>query len=210
MLVIFDCDGVLVDTETRSNAVLRDCLAELGVEMTLQEVMDAFMGRSWASCLQIAEDLLGSPPPGSFTVEYHRRRDDSFRDGTLAAVPGAPEAVDGVLDAGHDVCVASSGEPEKMAFTLNETGLWSRFAGRVFSAVEVERGKPAPDLFLLAADRMGREPGDCVVVEDAPAGVEGAKAAGMRVLGYAGLTVPEKLAAADAVFEDMARVPELV
>ncbi len=210
MLVIFDCDGVLVDSEPRSNAVLRACLAELGVHLTQQEVLDTFMGLSWASCLDRTEELLGSPPPPGFTEAYMRGRDAALRDGTLTAVAGAAAAVDAIAGAGHDTCVASSGEHEKMAFTLAETGLWDRFAGRIFSATDVERGKPAPDLFLHAAAALDHAPAECVVVEDAPAGVAGGKAAGMRVLGYTGMTAPERLAEADARFAAMTELPGLV
>ena len=210
MLVIFDCDGVLVDSEPRSNEALRLSLADLGIEMAFEEVLDVFMGISWASCLAKTEGLLGEPPPASFTDAYMSRRDAALRDGTLQAVPGVHDAVDAIAGAGHDTCVASSGEHDKMAFTLNETGLWDRFAGRIFSATEVEHGKPAPDLFLHAASRMGFEPADCVVVEDAPAGVAGGKAARMRVLGYTGMTAPERLAAADVTFAAMADLPGLL
>jgi HAD superfamily hydrolase (TIGR01509 family) len=210
VLVIFDCDGVLVDTEPRSNLALQQALAGIGLDLSIEEVHEDFLGISWRSCLQVAAGKLGHEPPASFTEDFHTRRDALFRDGTLQAIPGVAAAVDAIVTAGHDICVASSGEPEKMTFTLNETGLWDRFAGRIFSAVEVEHGKPAPDLFLHAAARMGREPADCLVVEDAPAGVAGAKAAGMRVLAYAAFTPVERLHEADATFDDMAALPGLL
>ncbi len=207
-LVIFDCDGVLVDSEVPSNRVLAEVLGELGVHLSLHETMDRFMGLSWASCLAQVQELLGHPPPPTFTEAYMTRRDAAFA--TLEAVPGVHAAVAAVQASGVATCVASSGEHEKMRMTLGRTGLWDAFDGRIFSATDVQRGKPAPDLFLHAAASMGHVPRACTVVEDAPPGVAGARAAGMRVLGFARLTAPERLAQADAVFADMAELPSLV
>ncbi len=201
MLVIFDCDGVLVDSETLSNAALSEALGELGVHLTVSETMEQFMGRSRAHMLARTEELLAAPVPAGFAEGYDARRDAAF-ERELKAVPGIAEALDAVEAAGHETCVASSGEHAKMRFTLGMSGLYERFDGRIFSATEVEHGKPAPDLFEHAARRMGFAPADCVVVEDAPAGVEAARAAGMRVLG---LGVP-----GDATFSAMADLPGLL
>ena len=129
----------------------------------------------------------------------------------LRPVAGIDAALDAIEAAVVPTCVASSGSLEKMRLTLGLTGLWDRFEGRIFSGDEVEHGKPAPDLFLLAAERMGASPEDCVVVEDSPFGVAGACAAGMGALGYAPEGDGEALAEAGAsVFRSMAELPALV
>jgi HAD superfamily hydrolase (TIGR01509 family) len=206
MLVIFDCDGVLVDSEPLSNAALSDALAGVGLELSVDEVTTRFAGRSWKSCLARIEDLLGRPAPATLTHDYVTRRDAAFHR-ALEAVPGVAEAVDAI---GATTCVASSGDIAKMRLTLGLTGLLERFDGRLFSATEVDRGKPAPDLFLHAAGSMGFDPAQCLVIEDMPVGVEAARAAGMRVLGFAGRTDPALLADAHAVFSEMAELPRLV
>jgi HAD superfamily hydrolase (TIGR01509 family) len=124
----------------------------------------------------------------------------------LEPVAGVVEALDAI---DLESCVASSGPPEKIRWTLGHTGLLDRFDDRIFSATEVEHGKPAPDLFLHAAARMGWDPAECAVVEDSPAGVEAALAAGMTALGYAGWTPAERLDGA-RVFTDMAELPALL
>jgi HAD superfamily hydrolase (TIGR01509 family) len=206
MLVIFDCDGVLVDSEPLSNAALVLVLAGIGVELSVEDATAEFMGRSWTDCLTRIGERLGAPVPAGFTGDYVARRDGAFRR-ALRPVPGVEAALDAI---GAPDCVASSGDLDKMRLTLGLTGLLERFDGRLFSATEVENGKPAPDLFLHAAARLGFEPAECVVIEDAPVGVAAARAAGMRVLGFAGRTDAALLAGADEVFSDMAELPHLV
>ena len=203
--MIFDCDGVLVDSEPLSNRALSEALTAAGHPMTPEETTGTFIGRSWASCEEIIRARFGSVPPG-LEADYRRRMTEAF-DAELRPVPGVVAALD-AIDA--PTCVASSGPHDKMRHTLGLTGLYARFEGRIFSAYDVARGKPAPDLFLHAAARMGFEPGDCTVVEDSPVGVEAARAAGMRVLGYAGRTDPAQLSEASAVFADMAELPALI
>src|SRR3954452_5433135 len=187
MLVILDCDGVLVDSELVSNRVLAEMLTAIGVPMTMERSMGEFMGRSAAHVVGRSGELLGRPLPEDFYASYAVARDEALAR-ELQAVPGVAAALDALEAAGVTTCVASSGDHGKMRFTLGMTGLYDRFEGRIFSTTEVEQGKPAPDLFLHAAQQMGFAPADCVVVEDSPAGVTAARAAGMRVLGYAGLT----------------------
>ncbi len=206
VLVIFDCDGVLVDSEPLSNRALAEALAAAGYPMGVEETTRIFMGRSWPSCVVIMRERFGVVPPG-IEQDYRHRMTAAF-EAELAPVPGAEAAIDAVARE-HATCVASSGSHEKMRHSLGLTGLYERFAGRIFSAQDVAVGKPAPDLFLHAAASMGFAPGDCVVVEDSPVGVQAASAAGMRVLGYAGRTRATQLAAADAVFADMAELPAL-
>lgn len=204
MLVILDCDGVLVDSEPLSNRALSEALTAAGLPMTPEETTDAFLGRSWMSVEEILRRRFGAIPD-DLQADYRRRMAEAFRT-ELRPVPGVEAALDAIP---HATCVASSGPHEKMRLTLGLTGLWDRFEGRIHSAWDVARGKPAPDLFLHAAAAMGFAPGDCVVVEDSPVGVQAARAAGMRALGYAGRTPPERLAAADAVFTDMSDLPTL-
>lgn len=206
-LVIFDCDGVLVDSELLSNRVLAQMLAEIGLPMSLEETIAAFMGHSMAVCVTIIEGRTGRPIPATFVADFRDRTFDVFRR-ELRPVLG----IESVLDAiGQPFCVASSGPPEKIQLTLSTTGLLPRFQGRIFSAVEVARGKPHPDLFLHAASKMGVAPAACVVVEDSVRGIQAAVAAGMHVFGYADLTDAGELAAAGAhVFRSMDELPMLL
>jgi HAD superfamily hydrolase (TIGR01509 family) len=206
VLVILDCDGVLVDSEPLSNGALAEALTAAGHPIDAEETTALFMGRAWASCEAIMRERFGRVPEG-LHEDYLVRMTAAFEAG-LRPVPGIEAALD-ALD-GTPTCVASSGRHEKMRHSLGITGLLPRFEGRIFSATEVANGKPAPDLFLHAARSMGFAPQDCVVVEDSPVGVAAARAGGIRVLGYAGRTDPAALAAADAVFADMAELPRLI
>ena len=199
MLVIFDCDGVLVDSEPLSNTALSEALHAIGLPLSVPETTAEFKGRAWRTCEARVAELLGRPAPPELHADYVFRRDASFR-ASLRAVAGVEAALDAIP---HPTCVASSGDHEKMRLTLGMTGLLARFEGRIFSATEVEHGKPAPDLFLHAARRMGFAPADCVVVEDSEVGITAARAAGMRVLGYG-------VSGGDAVFGDMADLPRLL
>ena len=203
--VIFDCDGVLVDTELISNTVLAGLLTRAGLPTTLEDCMRDYRGRSMTSVMELATQRHGAPMPGDIPERYYAETKLAFTR-ELRPVAGVIEALDRIA---LPACVASSGPHHKMAVTLRRTGLWERFEGRIFSATEVEHGKPAPDLFLHAAATMGWEPADCAVVEDSPAGVEAALRAGMTVFGYAGTTPPTRLDGA-RVFTDMAELPGLL
>ena len=206
-LVIFDCDGVLVDSEPLSNRILAERLSGIGLPTTAERSMAEYMGRSWASCQALIEQRLGRTLPHDFADGYHEELYAALRS-EVEPVAGVVAALDAI---GTPACVASSGSHEKIRTSLGATGLLERFDGRIFSATEVEHGKPAPDLFLHAARSLGAEPARCVVVEDATAGVQAGRAAGMVVLGYAGLTAPELLAAEGAsVFASMAELPALI
>jgi len=205
VLVIFDCDGVLVDSEPLSNRALSEALTAAGHPMDVEETTRTFMGRSLLTCEAIMVERFGAVP--DYLAEYERRLQAAF-EASLEPVPGVVEALDAIT---HPTCVASSGPHSKMRMSLGLVGLYERFDGRIFSAHDVQRGKPAPDLFLHAAARMGFEPRDCVVIEDSPVGVEAARAAGMRVLGYAGRTDPALLAPfADETFTGMRELPALI
>ncbi len=185
VLVIFDCDGVLVDSEGISNAVLAEALSGLGLQISGQEAHDRYRGMFLSEIRADAERRLGSALPPDFLEMFERDREDAFR-ASLQPVPGAASAVRAVSAMGYDVCVASQGRLSKTELTLSLTGLRDLFGpDALFSAHSVGRGKPAPDLFLHAAATMGYEPGQCVVVEDTMIGVEAARAAGMRVVAYA-------------------------
>jgi HAD superfamily hydrolase (TIGR01509 family) len=206
-LVIFDCDGVLVDSEWISNRILAECLCALGVPTSTESSMRDYMGRSWRECVPLFEAQLGRALPADFEAGYRAKLALAFaRD--LTEVPGIRDALARIP---ARTCVASSGGHDKMKLTLGQTGLYARFEGRIFSALEVARAKPFPDLFLHAAQSLGVAPARCAVVEDSPRGVEAAVAAGMAVFGYAGRTPPESLRAAGArVFSDMRTLPELL
>jgi len=207
-LVIFDCDGVLVDSERIAVRVEAELLAELGWPLSQAEIVERFMGRTTEYMDEAIEAQLGSRLPGDWSDQFQRRYREAF---AAELVP-----VDGVLDALDQIavptCVASSGSHDKLRFTLGHTGLYERFEGRIFSGYEVANGKPAPDLFLHAAARMGAGPARCAVVEDSLYGVLAARAAGMRVFGYAGgLTPADRLEGeATVVFEDMRELPRLL
>ncbi len=185
VLVIFDCDGVLVDSEGISNAVLADALSGLGLAISGQEAHDRYRGMFLSEIRADAESRLGTPLPPDFLETFERDREEAFKT-SLQPVPGARSAVREVRAMGCEVCVASQGRLSKTELTLSLTGLRDLFGpDALFSAHSVARGKPAPDLFLHAAETMGFAPGRCVVVEDTMIGVQAALAAGMRAIAYA-------------------------
>jgi HAD superfamily hydrolase (TIGR01509 family) len=209
-LVIFDCDGVLVDSERLSVRVDVEYLARLGWPMSEAEIVELFVGRSDADMRAAIEATIGGPIPADIDEEFERVYRETL-ERELEAVPGVQAVLEALARAGTPVCVASSGTHAKIGRSLRKTGLERFFGDRIFSATDVEHGKPAPDLFLHAAARMGAAPERCVVVEDAPPGAEAGRRAGMDVLGYAGLTAPELLAAEGArVFASMAELPALI
>lgn len=210
-LVVFDCDGVLVDTEPVANRLVAEALTEAGLPTAPGEALEAFLGGKLAQIAAEAEARLGRALPEGWVARVYERQFEVFRRG-LDPIPGVVAALDEIEAAGVPVCVGSNGPPEKMEVTLGASGLLERFAGRVFSADHVGAPKPAPDLYLHCAARMGADPARCVVVEDSPRGAAAGVAAGMMVFGYAAAAGREKLRAAGckAVFDDMARVPSLL
>ena len=207
-MVIFDCDGVLVDSERLTHQVVVDMLAEHGVALGFDEAVDRFIGMSMANGLVQLKALLGGTLPDDFLPEMGRRTRAAFRAG-LTPVPGVEAVLDGLQ---RPFCVASNGNHAKVNFTLGHTGLLPRFTGRIFTADDVQHPKPAPDLFLLAARSLGAAPERTTVVEDTPTGVAAARAAGMRVIGFAAMTPAARLqaAGADAIAPDMATVAALL
>ncbi|UTF59968.1 HAD family phosphatase [Gilvimarinus sp. DA14] len=196
MLVIFDCDGVLVDTETIGAQVLCDCLAPLGVNVSVSEVFALFRGKSIAVCAQQVAALIADNEPYCSWPEAER--EDFATDfwarvqvETLRAFEKGVEPIAGVQALLQHLqkkqipfCVASNGKHEKMQLSLGMSGLAEFFPTNRFSATDVSEGKPAPDLFLLAAKTMGAAPSECVVVEDSPSGARAARLAGMKLYGY--------------------------
>ncbi|MCP4470931.1 MAG: HAD family hydrolase [Gammaproteobacteria bacterium] len=209
-LIIFDCDGVLVDSERVANEVFARVLDEVcDLQFTLDDMFDTFVGHSRAQCLQKIEAIIGEPPPPELDLRYQRDINDALEK-TVQAIDGI-DSVLGTLPLPY--CVASSGSHDKMRMTLGKTGLMRFFDGNIFSTSEVERGKPHPDIYLHAARTMGvADPARCLVVEDSPIGVTGALAAGMRVFGFAELMPAHRLQASGAhhVFDRMLDLPDLI
>ncbi len=207
-LVIFDCDGVLVDSEKIAVKIDAVVLADLGWPMEQDEIVERFVGRSYADMAAAIEEHLGRPLPADWDEPYRALYREAF-DRELRPVDGIVEALDAIT---LPTCVASSTGHEGLRHTLGLTGLHERFEGRIFSASDVARGKPAPDLFLHAARTLGVAPEACVVVEDSPYGVAAARAAHMRAFAYAGgLTRPSALQGPDTtVFTYMHTLPALL
>ncbi len=212
-LVIFDCDGVLVDSERLVVRVEAQICAERGWPLTEDDIIREFVGLSDAAMRSRLSELVGEPLDDAWHDEYTARSRDAL-ERELGAVPGVAHAIDAIEAAGLATCVASSGSHDKMALTLGTTGLYDRFAGRIHSATdpEVVAGKPAPDLFLHAASHMGVAPERCAVVEDSPFGLTAALTAGMAPFGFAGSVIPADRLAIDGVtvFESMDELPGLV
>lgn len=196
--VLFDCDGVLVDSERITSRVWARLLTERGLPTTTEQSLATYLGNSMARCLEIVTEQLGHAPPDDLLPTFYADVKVALEQ-EVEPVTGIHDVLDALDAAQVPYGVASNGEHEKMRTTLGATGLLARFDGRRFSAVDVAHPKPAPDLFLHAAAQLGMEPARTIVVEDSPLGVLGAHRAGMTVIGYAELVSPERLLAAGAV-----------
>jgi HAD superfamily hydrolase (TIGR01509 family) len=212
-LVIFDCDGVLVDSEVISCRAHAETLTRHGYPITSDQVFDRFLGRSMRKTTLEIEAELGRPLPEDFHTQVYAEIFRLFA-ASLEATPHIEQTLAAITT---PMCVASSGPPEKISTSLNHVGLYDRFAPHIFSAVQVSNGKPAPDLFLFAAEQMRTPPARCLVIEDSVAGVTGALAAGMLVFGYHGGSHcrPDtadtlRAAGAAATFDDMRQLPDLM
>ena len=205
-LVIFDCDGVLVDSERLAIRVEAEIVTNLGWSLTESDIIERFVGRSASYMHHEIERHLNRRI--DWDVEFEARYREVFEAELLP--------VSGVFDALSEItvptCVASSGSHDRIRFTLGKTGLLDRFCGRIFSVDDVENGKPAPDIFLHAAMKMGASPDRCAVVEDSVSGVRAGMAAGMAVFGFSGgVTSAEALSIGESiVFDDMAKLPTLL
>lgn len=212
-LVIFDCDGVLVDSERLIVRVESQICLERGWSLTEDDIIREFVGLSDEAMRARLSELVGEDLGPDWDEQYtDRYREALARD--LEAVPGVERAIDAIEQAGIATCVASSGSHQKMALTLGKTGLLDRFEGRIFSSTDpdVAAGKPAPDLFLHAAHRMDVAPARCAVIEDSPYGIAAAVAAGMAAYGFAGSVIPADRLAVDGVtvFDSMSELPALL
>ena len=212
-LVIFDCDGVLVDSEVISCRAHAETLTRHGYPITSDQVFDRFLGRSMRKTTLEIEAELGRPLPEDFHTQVYAEIFRLF----AASLEATPHIEQTLATITTPMCVASSGPPEKISTSLNHVGLYDRFAPHIFSAVQVSNGKPAPDLFLFAAEQMRTPPARCLVIEDSVAGVTGALAAGMLVFGYHGGSHcrPDtadtlRAAGAAATFDDMRQLPDLM
>ena len=181
-LVIFDCDGVLVDSEMLAHELLAEMMTELGRPTTTAEAIREFAGRSLTDILKLIEGVLGRKLPDEVGRRYGRRLVDRLRH-ELKPVSGVKAAI---AELPYRRCVASSSSIERIRLSLEVTGLMPLFDGNIFSATQVAHGKPAPDLYLFAARSMGAAPGECIVVEDSPLGVSAAVSAKMEVIGFVG------------------------
>lgn len=209
--LIFDCDGVLVDSEILSMAELMQVIRRCDIPISESQAYDLFLGTSSSSEVRYLRDRYGVDITPALAGS-HERLIDRFR-AELKPIPGIADVLDLL---GVPRAVASSSSMERLRLSLGMTGLWDCFAPHIYSASMVQNGKPAPDLFLLAARKLGVAPADCVVIEDSPVGIRAARAAGMRVVGFAGgshagpARLVDKLAALgpDALVEHAADLPD--
>ncbi|WP_329527072.1 HAD family hydrolase [Streptomyces sp. NBC_01462] len=209
-LVIFDNDGVLVDSEPISNGLLAAYLTELGHPTSYEESIRDYMGSAMHRVHDLVHERTGHRLPDDFDDVFHGRVFAAF-ERELRPVAGAVQVLEKLAADGVPYCVASSGSHERIRVGHRTTGLDRWFdAGRVFSSQDVGRGKPAPDLFLHAAERMGVPPHRCVVVEDSPLGVQAANAAGMDVYGFTAMTPAARLTGATRLFSDLGDLPDLL
>jgi HAD superfamily hydrolase (TIGR01509 family) len=212
-LIIFDCDGVLVDSEVISCRAHAATLTRHGYPITADQVLDRFLGVSDREARLAIETELGRRLPDDFEAEVKQATLQSYAD-DLNPVPYIGEAIAAI---GLPKCVASSGTPEKIRHGLDCAGLYDLLSPHIFSASQVKRGKPAPDLFLFAAAQMQASPARCLVIEDSIPGVTGARAAGMTVLGFhggshcrPGYADTLRAAGASTTFDDMRQLPGLI
>lgn len=205
-LIIFDCDGVIADSEVLATDVLIDDLNAIGMPITRDDVQQQFLGQSFQSMAAKLKQRFGRPLPADFADSYREHLLQRF-DADLRATPGFPDMLRGV---DRPVCVATSSAPPRVARTLALLGLTDLFGKNVFTASQVKNGKPAPDLFLFAAAQMQTDPVNCLVIEDSPAGVTAAQAAGMRVLHYRGGSHQPAPIAGVQAFADWHDFPQLL
>jgi HAD superfamily hydrolase (TIGR01509 family) len=212
-LLIFDCDGVLVDSELLAHAALAELMSALGHPMTTREALQMFTGLRLHDLLASAEALLSFPIPADVGEKAGQRLLERLQR-ELQPVKGVHEAL-ALLP--YPRCVASSSTRERLNLSLQVTGLEGLFGDRLFSADQVEHGKPAPDLYLLAARSFALKPANCIVIEDSTLGIRAAVAAGMKTIGFAGashasaeLAQQLKMAGANVVIAAMSDLPSAV
>ncbi len=186
-LIIFDCDGVLIDSEVLQHQSLVDSLAPYGIQMTLEEALKRYVGRREEFSNAEAKEQYGIDLPPDFTKIRRQKRDQVFRS-KLKALPGVFNLLDELEKQRIRICIATGASHPKLQLSLTIVNLWDRFAPHLFSSTQVANGKPAPDIFLFAAAHMQTPPEECLVIEDSIPGIQAARAAGMRVFGFTGGT----------------------
>ena len=207
--ILFDCDGVLVDSEPIVNSILRDDLASYGLDMRMDQIIDMFVGGTMQGVMTRARGMGATLPDDWLDTIYSHIFSALERD--CVVINGVPEILDRLDAAGIGYAVGSNGPMAKMEITLRCCGLRDRLEGRIFSAHDCEASKPAPDVYLKAAAAAGMTPAQFVVIEDSASGAQAGKAAGMRCFGYAAVTKPAKLTPhCDLVYFDMADLPDLL
>lgn len=207
--VLFDCDGVVIDSEGPTLELLQADLARFGLRLTMEDLLSGFVGGTVETCATKAR-AAGAALPDDWVPDFYRRMYDMLRK-SAPLIPGVTGVLDALDAAGIPYAMGSNGTPEKMEITLGQHGLVDRFQGHIYSGQALGRPKPAPDLYLHAAARLGVQPHDCIVIEDSAAGARAARAAGMRCMGYAPHGHAEVLANEGAVpFTDMADLPGLL
>ncbi|WGV14771.1 HAD family hydrolase [Fuscovulum ytuae] len=207
--VIFDCDGVVVDSEHPTLVMLRDDLERYGLPLTLEALEAGYVGGTVETVATKAR-ANGAQLPEGWVADFYDRMYAMLR-ASVPLIPGVVAVLDALDMAGIPYAMGSNGTPEKMQITLGQHGLVERFRGHLYSGQALGRPKPAPDLYLHAAGRLGIPPDGCVVVEDSPAGARAARAAGMRCYGYAPKGAHPALVAEGAIlFHDMAELPGIL
>lgn len=208
-MVIFDCDGVLVDSEPITNRLIQRSFAEHGLDLSLNEVMGSFVGGTMQGVFEKARGM-GARLPEDWVDQIYEAMFDAL-DKEVEPIPGAADILDALSAADIPYAVGSNGPHRKMKITLARTGLAGRLAGRVYSREDVPHPKPAPDVYLRAASDAGIAPERCAVIEDSLSGARAGKAAGMTVFGFAAETPADRLlTVCDAAFDDMALLPNLL
>jgi HAD superfamily hydrolase (TIGR01509 family) len=205
--VIFDCDGVLVDSEPIGNQILVDMANDLGANIDLSFAMKHFKGSHFKECIAVISSVVNQPIPESFEAEYRQRSLEEFKKG-LKPIDGVTQVIEQLK---LPFCVASSGMESKMKFNLNLVGLLPYFEGKMFRCYDIQKFKPEPDVFLWAAKTMGFQPHECVVIEDSLLGVKGALAGGFDVFGFTAHDDDNELEGlATKTFNDMAHLLKLL
>lgn len=178
--LIFDFDGVIADSEALANTVLAETITSLGHATNLDDSLDQYSGRRWDDAMAAIAVAVGQPLPPTFSDDLKAAILDRFRT-DLKEVSGAGKFIQAFADIPR--CIASSSSIDRLQLCLSILNLADTFGDNVFSADMVPRGKPHPDLFLLAAERLGAKPKSCLVIEDSMSGVKAAVAAGMTAVG---------------------------
>lgn len=205
--IIFDCDGVLIDSESIAIGVLVDMANYLGANMKFEESLISLKGKAFNLCMELISKRINKPLPINFEADYRVNAFEAFRE-NIQPIKGINDVVENLT---IPFCVASSGPENKIRLNLEITGLLSFFENKIFSCYAIQKWKPEPDIFLWAAKTMGFEPYECLVIEDSVSGVYAAKKGGFDVYGYTEHDYKNELnALADTTFDDMSKLLDLI